>query len=75
VLRGEPGHRDIEVAPAQRGQQQQNRGVRTEPDVHIGQPQRPHLDPRNQYEEDHDQHRKVREREGKILELAQIHSR
>jgi hypothetical protein len=71
---GQPGHRDIEIAAAQRRQQQEERGAGAETNAHIGQAQRLHLDPRYQYEKDPDQQGKVRERQGEILELAQIHS-
>src|SRR6516165_9664810 len=75
VLRGQLSYRDVEVAAEKRGQQQQNRGERTEPEVHVSKTQGTHLDPDDQYDEEHDQQRKVGEGEGKILKLAQLHAR
>src|SRR6266446_6094528 len=71
---GQPGHRDIEIAAAERSQQQEECRVGAETYAHIGHAQRLHLDPRYQYEKHPDQQGKVRECQGEILELAQIHA-
>jgi hypothetical protein len=65
LMPGQPGHRDIEIAGAQRSQQEERCGAGAETDAHIGQAQRLHFDPCYQYEKDSDQQGKMRECQGK----------
>ena len=75
LFRREPGHRDVQIAAAQRRQQQKHRGVWADAHAHISQTQGAYLDPRHQHEKNHDQQGEMLEAERQILKSVPVHIR
>jgi hypothetical protein len=66
-------NRDVQVAPGQRGEQQGKRHMRAEADARVSEAQHPHLDPGDQDEKYPGQQGKMRQRQGQVFKLVQIH--